>query len=278
MDRLTNQVALVTGAARGQGRSHCVRLAEEGADIIAIDVCEAIPGVPYFPATAEDLAETGRLVEALGRRVVTARADVRASKRLRTVIDDAVAELGRLDIVSAQAGISHSPMLLHEVPEDLWHVMLDVTMTGTWNTIRASVPHIVAGGRGGAIVVTSSLASVRGSANVGHYVAAKHGLRGLVRSMSRELGPHSIRVTNLAPTNVATDMLLNEQTYNLFRPELDPNATRADFEEAAKRMHSLPIPFIEPRDVSNALVFLVSDDARYITGITLAIDAGASQH
>lgn len=279
MGRLEGKVALVSGAARGQGRSHCVRLAEEGADIIAFDICKAVAGVDaYPPSTPHDLGETARQVEALGRRIVTSEADVRESAAVRELVDRGVAQFGRLDIVSAQAGISHVPYQLHEVPEELWQVMLDVTLTGTWNTVKASVPHLIAGGRGGAVVVTSSLASLRGLGNVGHYVAAKHGLLGLVRSMSRELGKHYIRVTNLAPTNVGTDMLLNQHAYNLFCPDSAPNATREQFEEVAKASHAIPIPYVEPVDISNALVFLASDEARYITGITLAVDAGATQH
>jgi SDR family mycofactocin-dependent oxidoreductase len=278
MGRLENKVAFVTGAARGQGRSHCVRMAQEGADIIAIDICEALPGVPYKPSTPEDLEETARQVEALDRRIVFARADVRDEDAVKGVVDDGVAQLGRLDIVSAQAGLSHMPSPLHEVERELWQVMVDITLTGTWNAAKAAVPHMIAGGRGGAIIVTSSVASLRGFPNVGHYTAAKHALPGLVRTMAAELGPHSIRVVNLAPTNCATDMLLNQECYNLFRPDKAPNATREDFEEAAKHMHMLPIPNIEPIDVSNAVVFLASDEARYITAITLPIDAGSSQY
>jgi SDR family mycofactocin-dependent oxidoreductase len=278
MGRLEGKVAFVTGAARGQGRSHCVRLAQEGADVIAIDICEPLPGVPYPAATPEDLEETARQVEALDRRIVWARADVRDDEALREVVDDGVAQLGRLDVVSAQAGLNHLPHLTHELPRELWQVMLDITLTGTWNTVKAAVPHLLAGGRGGAIVVTSSAASIKGFPNVAHYVSAKHGLLGLVRSMAAELGPHRIRVVNLAPTNVATDMVLNQDAYNLFRPDKAPHATQEEFEEAAKHMHMLPIPYIEPIDVSNALVFLASDEGRYITGTTLAVDAGWTQH
>jgi (+)-trans-carveol dehydrogenase/(-)-trans-carveol dehydrogenase len=211
--RLEGKVAFVTGAARGQGRSHCVRMAQEGADIIAVDICEALPGVPYKPATPEDLEETARQVEALDRRIVWAKADVRDDAALKQVVDDGVAQLGRLDIVAAQAGLSHLPMLMHEIPNDLWQLMLDVTMTGTWNAAKAAVPHLIAGGRGGAIIVTTSAGALRGYANVGHYVAAKHGLTGVIRTMAAELGPHSIRVVGIAPSSVGTDMLLNQETY-----------------------------------------------------------------
>jgi SDR family mycofactocin-dependent oxidoreductase len=278
MGRLESKVAFVTGAARGQGRSHCVRLAEEGADIIAVDVCEALPGVPYPASTPEDFEETVRLVEALDRRIVWAKADVRDDAALKELVDDGVAQLGRLDIVSAQAGLSHLPAKIHELPNDLWQVMVDITLTGTWNTIKVAAPHMIEGGRGGAIIVTSSAASIKGFANVGHYVAAKHGLLGLVRTAAAELGQHSIRVVNIAPTNVGTDMLLNQESYNLFRPDKAPNATKEDFEEVARQMHMLPIPYIEPRDVSNVVAFLASDEARYITATTIPIDAGWTQH
>jgi (+)-trans-carveol dehydrogenase/(-)-trans-carveol dehydrogenase len=278
MGRLEGKVAFVTGAARGQGRSHCVRMAQEGADIIAIDICEPVPGVPYPAATMADLEETARQVEALDRRIVVAKADVRDGAGLKRIVDDAVGELGRLDVVCAQAGITQDPVAVHELAEERWRDMVDITLTGTWNAARVAVPHMIAGGRGGAIVVTSSAAGLRGYPNIGHYTAAKHGLVGLVRTMAAELGPHRIRVVNVSPTNVATDMLLNQPTYNMFRPDRAPDATRAEFEEAARSIHMLPIPYIEAVDVSNAVVFLASDEARYITAISLPVDAGVTQH
>ncbi len=278
MGRLENKVAFVTGAARGQGRSHCVRMAEEGADIIAIDACERMPGVFYSWPTFADLEETAHQVQALGRRIVFAKADVRDDAALKGVVDRGVAEFGRLDIVSAQAGIGHMPMLAHEIPTELWKAVIDVTLTGSWNAAKVVVPHMIAGGRGGAIVITSSGASLRGVPNIADYVAAKHAIVGLVRTLALELGPYCIRVTNLAPTNTGTPMLLNQDTYNLFRPDKAPNATHQDFVEAAKTMHALPIPYVEAIDVSNALVFLASDEARYVTGITLPVDAGFTQH
>jgi SDR family mycofactocin-dependent oxidoreductase len=278
MHRLENKVAFVTGAARGQGRSHCVRMAQEGADIIALDICDSLPGMNYEPSTPEDLEETARLVRETGRRIVHAIADVRDGEAVKRVVDDGVSQLGRLDVVSAQAGIGQTSMSLTDFPDDHWRVMVDVTLTGSWNAAKAAAPHIIAGGRGGAIVITSSVASVKALANVGPYVAAKHGIHGLVRTLAIELGPHSIRVNNLAPTNVGTDMLLHQQAYNLFRPDKAPNATYEDFLEPAKAMHVLPIPYVEAIDISNALVFLASDEARYITGITLPVDGGFSQY
>ena len=276
--RLENKVAFVTGAARGQGRSHCVRMAEEGADIIAIDICEEVRGTYYPPSTPADLEETVRLVEALGRRIVAAKVDVRNDEALRQLVDEGVSKLGRLDVVSAQAGIGPLPMPAHEIPNDLWQTTVDITLNGSWNTAKVAVPHLIAGGRGGAIIITSTTGCMRGFANLAHHVSAKHAIVGLVRALAVELGVHSIRVNNLAPTTVATDMLLNEGVYNLFCPDKAPNATYEDFVEAGKIMHLLPIPFVESVDISNALVFLASDEARYITGITLPVDAGFTQH
>jgi (+)-trans-carveol dehydrogenase/(-)-trans-carveol dehydrogenase len=276
--RLQGRVAFVTGAAHGQGRSHCVRLAQEGADIIAVDVCEPMPGVPYAAATPADLEETAHQVRALGRRIVFGTADVRDDASVKPILDEGVAELGRLDVVSAQAGISHLPMRAHEIPNDLWQAMLDTNLTGSWNAVKLSIPHLITGGRGGAIVITSSAAGLQGHANIAHYVAAKHGVIGLVRSLAAELGPQSIRVNSIAPTCVATDMLLNQECYNLFCPDKAPDATYEDFVEVAKMMHALPIPHVDPVDISNALVFLVSDEARYVTGIALPVDAGSTQH
>jgi SDR family mycofactocin-dependent oxidoreductase len=278
MNRLQDKVAFVTGAARGQGRSHCVRMAQEGADIIAVDICEALEDVPYPAATMADLEETVRQVEALDRRIIRAQADVRDDAALKEVVDDAVAELGRLDIVAAQAGLSNRPMPVHEVPNSLWQQMLDVTLTGSWNAAKVAAPHMIAGGRGGAIIITSSAASLKGNPNIGHYVAAKHGILGLVRSMAADLGPHGIRVVNVTPSCCATDMLLNQECYDLFRPDKAPNTTREEFEEAARQMHMLPTPYVEPIDISNAVLFLASDEARYITATTLAVDAGYTQH
>jgi (+)-trans-carveol dehydrogenase/(-)-trans-carveol dehydrogenase len=273
--RVEGKVAFITGAARGQGRSHAVRLAEEGADIIAIDICEPIRDTPHSGATEADLTETVKLVEALDRRIIATKADVRDLSAVQAAVDAGVAELGRLDIVAANAGISASPYETAALPEESWQDMIEVNLTGTWHTAKAAVQHLIAGGRGGAIVITSSTAGIKGFANVGHYVAAKHGLVGLMRTLALELAPRSIRVNSLHPTQVNTEMIMNEVTYRLFRPELE-HPTREDFAEVSERMQALPIPWVEPIDVSNALLFLVSDEARYITGVALPVDAGAT--
>jgi SDR family mycofactocin-dependent oxidoreductase len=271
------KVAFITGAARGQGRSHAVRLAQEGAEIIAVDICREIPGMGYPPATPEDLDETARQVQALGRRVVAAQADVRDVDRLREVVDGAVAELGRLDIVAVNAGIGSLPVAATEIPASIWQDMIDITLTGAWHTCKVAAPHIIEGGRGGAIVITTSAAALQAYANIAHYVAAKHGVTGLMRTLAAELGPHGIRVTCIAPTQVATDMILNDDTYRLFVPDKEA-PTREDFAQVSQEMHMLPTPWVEPVDISNALLFLASDEGRYITAVTLPVDAGVTQH
>ncbi|CCH87708.1 Short-chain dehydrogenase/reductase SDR [Modestobacter italicus] len=272
MGRVEGKVAFITGAARGQGRSHAVRLAQEGADIIAVDVCRQVETVPYPTATSEDLAETVRQVEALDRRIIATEADVRDLAALQAAVDDGVAQLGRLDIVLANAGIS-TPASTLEMDEETWSTMIDVNLTGQWKTIKAAVPHVVAGGRGGSVVITSSLAAIYANPNTAHYSAAKAGLVMFAKVLAKELAPHSIRVNTIHPTTVATDMILNEPTYRLFRPDLE-NPTRADFEEAALTLNKLPVPAIEAVDISNAVLYLVSDEGRYVTGTTHVVDAG----
>jgi (+)-trans-carveol dehydrogenase len=272
MNRVQGKVAFITGAARGQGRSHAVRLAEEGADIIAVDVCRQVETVPYPTATSEDLAETVRQVEALDRRIIATEADVRDLAALQKAVDDGVAQLGRLDIVLANAGIS-TPASSLEMDEETWSTMIDVNLTGQWKTLKAAVPHIIAGGRGGSVVITSSLAAIYANAGTAHYGAAKAGLVMMAKVMAKELAPQNIRVNTIHPTTVATDMILNDATYRLFRPDLE-NPTREDFEVAARTLNKLPIPMVEPVDISNAVLYLVSDEGRYVTGTTHVVDAG----
>jgi len=275
MGRVEGKVAFITGAARGQGRSHAIRLAQEGADIIAIDACEDQPNIPYPGATEADLAETVRLVEALDRRIIATKADVRDFAALKAAVDDGVAQLGRLDIVSANAGIGVEPRLTEDVPEEVWTDMLDVNLSGVWRAAKAAIPHMKAAGNGGSIVLTSSAAGLRAYANAGAYVSAKHGVVGLMRTLALELAPHMIRVNSIHPTQVDTDMIQNEATYRLFRPDLE-HPTREDFAPASQTMNALPIPWVEAIDISNAVLFLASDEARYITGVTLSVDAGSN--
>ncbi|MBO2463920.1 mycofactocin-coupled SDR family oxidoreductase [Actinomadura violacea] len=274
MGKLDGKVSFITGAARGQGRSHAVALAREGADIIAIDTTAKVGSVPYPLATAGDLAETVRLVEATGRRILARDADVRDSQALARAVEEGVNAFGRLDIVLANAGIS-TPAPTLEMSDDTWQDMIDINLTGVWKSLKASVPHIIAGGRGGAVVITSSLAAIYANENTAHYSAAKAGLVMLMKVMAKELAPHGIRVNTVHPTTVATDMILNEATYRLFRPDLE-NPTRADFEEAARTLNRLPVAALEAEDISHAVLHLVSDDAKYVTGATHVIDAGGS--
>jgi len=268
--RVEGKVAFVTGAARGQGRSHAIRLAQEGADIIAVDLCRQIDTVPYGMSTPDDLAETVKEVEALDRRIVAHEADVRDGAALKAAVDDGVARLGRLDIVLGNAGI-FSTANAHEMDEQTWRDMIDVNLTGVWQTCKAAIPHLLAHGDGGAIVLTSSTAGLKGFPGFAHYVSAKHGVVGLMRTLALELAPHRIRVNSVHPTTVDTDMVQNDTLYRLFNPDLP---TRDAFREVSGEMQALPIPWVEPEDISNAILWLVSDDARYVTGVTLPVDAG----
>jgi (+)-trans-carveol dehydrogenase len=270
--RVTGKVAFITGAARGQGRSHAIRLAQEGADIIAVDLCEGVASVGYPLATAQDLDETARQVAALGRQVVAAQADVRDYQGLSKILEDAVAQLGRLDIVSANAGIL-SFGTADALEDASWQDMIDINLTGVWHTAKAAVPHLIAGGRGGSIVLTSSGVVLKGVQNCAHYVSAKHGVVGLMRTMARELAPHLIRVNSLHPGNVDTAMLRNQVTLGLFRPDLE-SPTAEDAIDVFQATNAMPVPWVESVDISNALLFLASDEARYITGVSLPVDAG----
>ncbi|MEV0367180.1 mycofactocin-coupled SDR family oxidoreductase [Nocardia fusca] len=274
MGRVSGKVALVTGAARGIGRAQAVRLAEEGADIVALDLCGPVETVVIPPATPEDLEQTVRAVEKTGARVVAATVDVRDGAALRVAADRAVDELGGLDVVCATAGITSSAPGL-QLTEEQWRTMLDVNLTGVWQTCKATAPHLIARG-GGSMILTSSIAGLRGLVGVAHYTAAKHGVVGLMRSLAQELAPHGIRVNSVHPTNVDTPMIQNDMVRRSFRPDRE-NPTREEFAEAARTMNMLPIPWVEPVDIANASLFLASEEARYITAVTLPVDAGSTQ-
>jgi SDR family mycofactocin-dependent oxidoreductase len=272
--RMDGKVAFVTGAARGQGRSNAVRLAQEGADIIAVDICRKFEASAADGATPEDLEVTAGLVKDAGGRVVTAEVDVRDFDALRAAVDGGVEQLGRLDAVVANAGISTTARKLHEADEALWQEMIDVNLSGVWKTVKAGVPHILKGARGGSIILTSSVAGFKAYPHLGHYVAAKHGVIGLMRSFAVELGQRMIRVNAVLPTHVNTPLLMNEATYRAFRPELeDPGPD--DLAAVCQTFHVLPIPWVTAEDISNAVLFLASDEARYITGVALPVDAGS---
>lgn len=261
---LDGRVAFITGAARGQGRSHALRLAQEGADIIGVDICTGIASVGYPLASAEDLKETARQVEALGRRMHAAVVDVRDADRLQAALDDGVAALGPVDIVIANAGIA--PFSADGGGRE-WQDVLDVNLTGTYNTVRAAVPGMVERGAGGAIVITSSTAGLTGMAadtpGVLGYTASKHGLVGLMRTWANALAPHRIRVNTIHPTGVSTPMVMNDMMLSFLQS--DPNMANP---------HALPVEMLAASDVSDAVVWLVSDQARYVTGIALPVDAG----
>ncbi len=273
MGKFDGKVAFITGVARGQGRSHAEALAREGADIIGVDACADIPGSVTAGATLDDLNETIRIVEALDRRIVAAPADVRDLEALKAVVDLGVSEFGRLDIVAANAGILSEQVPALDISESLWNDTIDINLTGVWKTVKAAVPHMIAAGNGGSVMITNSIAGLRGYENTAHYVASKHGLVGLMRTLAREWAQHGIRVNSIHPTQVNTPMIMNESTFRLFRPDLE-NPTLDDFAHASQDFHLLPVPWVEAIDITNALIFLASDEARYITGISLPVDAG----
>jgi SDR family mycofactocin-dependent oxidoreductase len=270
--RVAGKVAFITGAARSQGRSHAIRLAQEGADIIAVDIAGPIESVTAYPgATEEDLAETVKEVEALDRRIIATKADVRDSAALKAALDDGVAQLGKLDIVCANAGIYQIHPAL-ELDDAGWQETIDINLTGVWNTVKVALPHLVAN-QGGSIILTSSTAGLKGLANSVHYNAAKHGVVGIMRTIGNEFGAQNIRVNSIHPTAVNTTMIQNPQVWGLFDPD-NPNPSRESAEAAFRTINVLPVPWVEPVDISNAILFLASDEARYITGVTLPVDAG----
>ena len=272
MGRLDGKVAFITGAARGQGRAHAVKMAQEGADIIAVDLCDQIASVEYAMATPEDLAETVKLVEDHDRRIVAQQADVRDRDALRAVVDTGVAEFGHLDIVVANAGIAPIFGEVGKSP-DAWHDSIDVLLTGVYYTIDVALPPMVERDMGGSIVITSSTAGLKGMGRslaatrpgmIG-YTAAKHGVVGLMRLYANLLAPHRIRVNTLHPTGVRTPMVVNESFAQF----------AADMSIAGEGpRNALPVELVEPEDIANAAAWLCSDEARYITGVTLPVDAG----
>ena len=273
--RVEGKVAFITGAARGQGRSHAVRLAQEGADIIGIDVCKQLDDVPFPMSTPEDLAETVSLVEKEGRRMLATQADVRDFAAMKAAVDSGVEELGRLDIVVANAGLGTAGNPLHELDEKIWRDMIDVNLGGVFLTAKAAIPHLKAGGRGGSIILTSSVGGLKAYPHVGHYVAAKHGVVGVMRTLAIELAHDLVRVNSVHPTQVNTPMVMNDATFRMFRPDLE-NPTVDDFAPLSQMFHVMPVPWVEAVDVSNAVLFLASDESRYITGVTLPIDLGST--
>jgi SDR family mycofactocin-dependent oxidoreductase len=262
--RVAGKVAFVTGAGRGQGRSHAIRLAEEGADIIAVDILADYATVPYGMSTEGDLVDTAKEVEALDRRIVTAKADVRDVAALRAAVDEGVATLGKLDIVCANAGIC-TVQSWDEVTPQVWQDTLDTNLTGVWNTMVVAAPHLIANG-GGSIICTSSTAGIKGLPFLAPYVAAKHGVVGISRTKANELAKHRIRVNTVHPTGVDTPMgtgLGGLESLLGKDPNLGPIF-----------MNTLPVEIVQPRDISNAVLFLASDEAQFVTGLEFTVDAG----
>jgi SDR family mycofactocin-dependent oxidoreductase len=272
MGRVEGKVALITGAARGQGRAHALRLAQEGADIIAVDACAPFASVPYEMSSEADLAETAKQVEDLDRRVLTRQVDVRDLSQLESAVADGLSEFGRLDIVCANAGIaSFGPAW--ELTEETWQEMIDINLTGVWKTTKATIPTMIEQGSGGSIILTSSIAGLVAFGNLAHYTSAKHGVTGLMRTLAVELAPHRIRCNSVHPTTVDTDMIDNEAIRQLFLGV--SGASRADAEGGLMALNAIPIPWVEAVDISNAVLWLASEEARYVTGTTQVIDAGA---
>ncbi|MBC2637758.1 MULTISPECIES: mycofactocin-coupled SDR family oxidoreductase [unclassified Rhodococcus (in: high G+C Gram-positive bacteria)] len=274
MPEQEGKVAFISGIARGIGRATAVRLASEGADIIGLDIVEPIASQGGPASTPEDLEEAKRFVEKFGRRIIARKCDVRDLDAVTSVVDEGVAELGRLDVVVANAGILGNPGPVQEISAEEWNNVITNNLTGHFNTVRATVPHLIEGGRGGSISLVSSALALRAQPNLAPYIAAKMGVIGLMKTLALELGSHSIRVNCVHPTSTATPLLLNEYNYKAFRPDLDA-PTLEDVEPIYRSLNVLPVPYVETEDIANGVAFLASDKARFITGLTLPVDAGS---
>ncbi|OBK53529.1 mycofactocin-coupled SDR family oxidoreductase [Mycobacterium sp. 1081908.1] len=267
---MDNKVALITGAARGQGRAHAVRLSADGADIIAVDIAGRLPeSVPYESPTPDDLAETARLVEANGRRAITAAIDVRDAEKLRTAVGHAVAELGRLDIIVANAGIC-CPAPWDQITDQAFRDTIDTNVIGTWNTVMAGAHHIIGGGRGGSIILIGSAAGVKMQAFMVHYTASKHAVTGMARAFAAELGRYNIRVNSLHPGAVVTPM----GTGRMRQALQSAAATYPHLEGLHKPL--LPEGIAQPEDIADAVAWLASDQSRFVTASGVSVDLGVA--
>ncbi len=266
MAELDGTVAVITGGARGQGRSHAVRLANAGADIVACDITEQVGSVPFPTARAGDMEQTVAEVEKQHRRCIAVEADVRNTTDMTRLADAAIGEFGRIDFLLANAGILSLADTTSTITDAQWDDMIDINLTGVFKACRAVVPHILAGGRGGSIVITSSIAGLKGVAGCTHYTAAKHGIVGLMRTLARELAPERIRVNTIHPTGVDSPMSNND----FFPTWLDANPELGD----AMRGNLMPVDAMPMADVSDVVAFLCSDASKWITGVALPVDAG----
>jgi SDR family mycofactocin-dependent oxidoreductase len=272
--RLEGRVAFITGVGRGQGRSHAIRLAEEGADIIGVDSLTDVDTTSYAMATQDDLDETTVLVEKTGRRALLSRADVRNREGLQRAVTSGVAELGRLDIVCANAGIMPIGRSIWEISAQQWQDVIDTNLTGVFNTLAVTVPAIRAAGNGGSIIVTASAAALRFGLHLGDYAATKAGVIALAKTLANEVAAERIRVNAICPGAVATPMVTaNEQLFKLFRPDLE-NPSLQDCEPVFKTLMPMGGPWLAPGDVSNMVVFLASDEASSVTGTAMSVDQG----
>ncbi|MUL50090.1 mycofactocin-coupled SDR family oxidoreductase [Mycobacterium sp. CBMA293] len=275
MGRFEDYVVFVSGAARGQGRSHAVRFAREGADVIAVDACSDQPGLHYSLATEDDLKETVRLVEAEGRQIVAGKADIRNQDELDAVVNEGVQKFGRIDVVLANAGVIAQADNSWSMTEDEWNTVVDINLGGAWRTCKATIPTILAGGRGGSIILTASTNGYRNEQGHASYNASKLGIVGLMRSLAGELGPHNIRVNTVHPSIVKTPLIWNDPVV----AALIPGATTAtiaeeDYYNSIEWLHELPHGVMEPGDVSELMMFLASDAGRFITATEVLTDGG----
>lgn len=275
-ERVHGKVALITGAARGQGRSHAVRLAGEGADIIAVDICAPLRGVPYAAATPADLEETREQVKALGRRIVTRIVDVRDLDALTIAVDDGVSQLGRLDIVVANAGITILKPWDQVTPE-IFDETISVNLRGTWNTVMASARHLI-DQQAGSIILISSVAGLKGLPFLSPYVASKHGVTGLARAFAHELAKHYIRVNSIHPAGVDTHMSMHSSETSKEGLAAVQAALADNPRLTGMLSGSLPYDVAAPADISNAVLYLASDESRYVTALAMTVDGGNSQY
>lgn len=273
MGKVNGKVAFISGLARGQGRAHALRLAREGADIAGFDVLEDNPSASYPLATQDDLDQTVHLVEKTGRRCLAYRADARDRAAVDDVVARVLADLGHVDIVIANAGIASKGMPYWEIPPDMWRDIVDVDLTGVWNTVSAVTPAMIEAGNGGSMILTASGAGIKSAPNIAAYNSAKHGVVGLMKTMALDVAPYRIRVNALCPSTVATPMIMNERLYRLFRPDLDA-PTVEDALPALEEMHLIQAPWVEADDISSFVLWLASDESWFVTGVTMPLDLG----